>query len=82
MDPPYPEQGLDPSLPEALARLAEIVLHRLSGRLLELCLVWQGGGLILRGRTSTYYAKQLAQHAVMAVTNVPILANEIEVRVP
>ena len=29
--------------------------------------------------TNTYYAKQLAQHAVMEMTEVPILANEIEV---
>jgi hypothetical protein len=35
--------------------------------------------LILRGRAPTYYAKQLAQQAVMDATSLPILANEIEV---
>ena len=36
-------------------------------------------GVILRGQTSTYYAKQLAQQAAMDATVLPILANEIEV---
>jgi hypothetical protein len=40
----------------------------------------RGGGLILRGLTTTYYAKQLAQHAVMEATAIPIVANEIEVQ--
>jgi hypothetical protein len=34
---------------------------------------------VLRGRARTYYAKQLAQHAVMQATALPILRNEIEV---
>jgi hypothetical protein len=37
-------------------------------------------GLILRGCAPTYYAKQVAQHAAMEVSGLPILANEIEVR--
>jgi hypothetical protein len=74
------KQTLDPAMPGELDRLSEIVLHRLSGRVLDLCLAFQGGALIIRGRASTYYVKQLAQHAVMAATAVPILANEIEVR--
>ena len=36
-------------------------------------------GLVLRGHAHTYYSKQLAQHAVMAATSLPIRANEIEV---
>ena len=52
----------------------------LSGRVRNLCLSLQGGGLVIRGLASTYHAKQLAQHAVMAATAVPILANEIQVR--
>jgi len=36
-------------------------------------------GLVLRGRAQTYYAKQLAQHAVVEAAGLPILANEIEV---
>ena len=36
-------------------------------------------GLILEGRTKTYYGKQLVQHAVMNLTEFPILANNIVV---
>jgi hypothetical protein len=36
-------------------------------------------GVILRGRSRTFYEKQLAQHALMQITRLPILANEIEV---
>jgi hypothetical protein len=36
-------------------------------------------GLILEGRTKTYYGKQIIQHAVMDATNFPILANNIVV---
>jgi hypothetical protein len=79
MDQPPLAQNVDPALPGELDRLAALVLHRLSGRVRDLCLSWQGEGLIIRGRASTYYAKQLAQHAVMAVTIAPIRANEIEV---
>jgi hypothetical protein len=36
-------------------------------------------GIILRGFARTYHAKQIAQHAIMAETSIPIVANEIEV---
>jgi hypothetical protein len=39
----------------------------------------QERGLILQGCVATYYAKQLAQQAAMEVSELPILANEIEV---
>jgi hypothetical protein len=41
--------------------------------------VYRSNGVILQGNTGTYYAKQLAQHTIMEVTSLPILANEIEV---
>jgi hypothetical protein len=53
--------------------------HRLRGRVWALRLVVHDDGLVLQGRVPTFYAKQLAQHAVMEATLVPILANEIEV---
>jgi hypothetical protein len=52
---------------------------RLSGRVRDLQLLRQENGLVLKGHCRTYYAKQLAQHAVMEATELPILANEIEV---
>ena len=56
------------------------VQSRLNGRIRDLRLLVRGHGLVLQGRAVTYYAKQLAQHAVMDATDFPILANEIEVR--
>ncbi len=64
---------------EALARMEEHIRWRLAGRVHDLRLVARDHGIVLRGRAATYYAKQLAQEAVMETTNLPIRANEIEV---
>lgn len=50
---------------------------RLSGHIRNLTLEYRDGGLVLRGQAHTYYAKQMAQHALMQATQVPIRANEI-----
>jgi hypothetical protein len=75
--------SLQPELPlatpERLARLEEHIQSRLTGRVHDLRLVIRDGGLVLRGYAHTYHAKQLAQHAVMGATKLPIQANEIEV---
>jgi hypothetical protein len=55
------------------------VLRRLGGQVCDFEIVITDDGVYLRGRAQTYHAKQLAQHAVMAATAIPILANEIEV---
>ncbi|MFO1045836.1 MAG: hypothetical protein U0941_28980 [Planctomycetaceae bacterium] len=60
--------------------LESLVQPRLSGRLHELRVECQAEGVVLRGWTRTYYAKQMAQQVVMDVADLPILANEIEVR--
>jgi hypothetical protein len=52
---------------------------RLGGQIRDFRVMCREGGLILQGRSQTYYAKQLAQHVVMEVTSFPIIANEIEV---
>ena len=67
-----------PSLPEE--HLEAIVQRRLGGRVRDLRIVFRRNGIILQGRTNTYHAKQLAQHAAMEAAGVPILANDIEVR--
>jgi hypothetical protein len=51
----------------------------LGGRIDGLRLLIRDGGIILRGRSRTYHAKQLALQAVMEATDLPIVANEIEV---
>lgn len=64
---------------EDLDRLGAQVQHQLSGRLRDFRLKRKGEGVVLTGRAGSYYAKQLAQHAVMRATVLPILGNEIEV---
>jgi hypothetical protein len=65
--------------PSEISQLETHVQSRLNGRVRYFRLVIRGCGLILTGRAATYYGKQLAQHAVMEATSLPILANEIEV---
>ena len=60
-------------------RLENMLLRRLGNRVRDLRVIVLADGLILQGRTGTYHAKQLAQHAAMALAALPILANEIEV---
>ncbi len=71
--------GIDAGTANGVTALELQVLARLTGQIREFQLVLTDGGLILRGRARTYYAKQLAQHAVMDATGLPIVANEIEV---
>lgn len=51
----------------------------LRGYVQDLHVVARAEGLILQGRSRTYYAKQLAQQELMRLTDQPILVNEIEV---
>jgi hypothetical protein len=69
-----PPSDLDPADLEARIRV------RLRGLVCDLTVVAREHGLVLRGRAVSYYAKQLAQHAAMNITCLPILANEIVVR--
>jgi len=65
---------------EETARLESHLQGRLSGRVHDFRLLICEKGVVLQGQTRTYYAKQLAQHAVMEATEMPIQANEIEVQ--
>jgi len=67
----------DPS--DVVAELEEHVRWRSQGRVRDLHLDWSQHGLVVRGRSRTYYVKQLAQEAVMKITDLPVVANEIEV---
>jgi hypothetical protein len=68
-----------PLAAEEVERIADRVRHQLIGRLRDFRLEVSGAGVVLRGRAPTYHAKQLAQHAVMGATDLPVLRNEIEV---
>jgi hypothetical protein len=63
-----------------LDQLALQLEGNLAGRVRDFQLLHHDQGIVLRGLARTYHAKQLAQHAVMKETLVPIWANEIEVR--
>jgi hypothetical protein len=65
--------------PLGVEQLEAHVRCRLGGRVCNLRLHLEGAALVLRGHARTYYAKQLAQHAVMEATDLPIRANQIEV---
>ncbi len=58
----------------------QLVQQRLQGYVRDLRLLVGDQGIILQGQTSTYYDKQLAQHAVREIVGMVILVNEIEVR--
>lgn len=66
-------------LPDQVAFLEARVKNRLGARVKNLRLALHDHGLIIRGLAWSYYAKQLAQQAIMENSNVPIAANEIEV---
>lgn len=52
---------------------------KLRGRLTDLRIERHGGGVVLSGTARSFYAKQLALHAVMCGTRLPVLRNEIRV---
>jgi hypothetical protein len=60
-------------------RLETQLRARLGSQVRQLLVVLLSNGVILHGMARTYYAKQIAQHSVMEITDLPILANEIEV---
>jgi hypothetical protein len=76
--PPAVEEVV-PLIANGLDQLEAHVQNRLSGQVRDLQLLFRDNGLVIRGRCRTYYAKQLAQHAVMQACELSLLANEIEV---
>jgi hypothetical protein len=74
------EPGIDLTNPDGVVELEWKIRHRLGGHLRELKIEISTEGLTLRGSARTFYAKQLAQHAVMDETELPIVANFIDVQ--
>jgi hypothetical protein len=73
------ESRLFVSVQSELEQLEIHVQSQLNGRVRHFRLLVREEGLVLTGHTRTYYAKQLAQHAVMKATAWPIMANDIDV---
>jgi hypothetical protein len=71
---------LAPLTPATLPELEDLVRKRLGGRLRDFRLTIRDAGLVLGGHARSHHAKQLALHAIMDMTSVPVVANEIEVR--
>jgi hypothetical protein len=65
--------------PEDIDRLVASVQNQLAGRVSDLRLLLRDRGLVLQGHARSYYAKQLAQHAVIMATELPLLSNDIQV---
>jgi hypothetical protein len=79
VDYPRVPEDMQGVAPGTVEQVEAHVQRRLGGQVNDLRVVVRGEGLVLQGRTRTYHAKQLAQHAVMEITELPILANEIRV---
>jgi len=61
-------------------RLEGYIEQKASGRIRDLHVVCSGDQIILQGRSRTYHAKQLAQQAVLDLTDGhPLLTNQIVV---
>jgi hypothetical protein len=73
------ESRIDPACRDVLDEMEAHVQSCLGSRLCGFEIEFRPGGLILRGRTHSYYVKQLAQHHVMEVAELPVLSNDIEV---
>lgn len=68
-------------LPQPLefAPIVTEVERQLRGRLWEFKIASDDQGLVLSGAAPSFYVKQLAQHAVGRLTELPIAGNEIQV---
>ena len=60
-------------------RLKRLIASRTNGQVQGLVVEVAEQGILLRGQCSTFYCKQLAQHAVMESTE-RLVINRIEVR--
>ena len=74
----------DSAIPSAAGDVSlkdlEACVQRLLGRRLrDFQITAARDGLIMKGTSTSWCAKQLAQHAVLTVARLPLIANEIEV---
>ncbi len=60
-------------------QVEQAILSRTGGRVRGLRIHYVDGCVIISGRTSTYYNKQLVTHAAMEVADDALVMNEVEV---
>lgn len=68
-----------PEFVELIEQVEQAVHARTGGRIRGLHIHIEDGCLVISGRTSTYYNKQLATHAVRDTVDELSLLNQIEV---
>jgi hypothetical protein len=79
-EPPTLSLGWCQSTRDLAERLEGYIEQRASGRIRDLHVVCSDEGIILQGRSRTYHAKQLAQQAVLDLTDgQTLLTNQIVV---
>ena len=71
------ELETDTVICKSLAQTGDRIQRWLGGRVRDFQVYGSEGGVVLRGRATTYHAKQLAQQAVIEAISSPIRANEI-----
>ncbi len=68
------------SLPQNLAKKIELAVQERTGRRIRGLEVRIGDeGIVISGRVSTYYTKQLVTHAAMDAANELLVTNDVEV---
>ena len=79
-------QTIGEALPETLveaerlvASIERAVREETGRRVQDLCVEINQNGVLLKGRCTTYYCKQLAQHAAMGMPGGEHVTNSIEV---
>ena len=73
-------QGRSKNREDLAERLEGSIERRASGRIRDLHVVCSEDKILLQGRSRTYHAKQLAQQAVLDLTDGhPLLTNQIVV---
>jgi hypothetical protein len=70
---------MDDEISEKETQMETHLQTQLGSRIRHLRVLCRTDGVVLYGSARTYHAKQLAQHLVKELTDLPILANEIEV---
>ncbi len=69
-----------PDPDKIVEQIESVVRDRLAGWVRDFQVVVRDHGIVLKGITHSYYAKQLVQHASLTVSRLPLRANEIQVQ--
>ena len=67
---------------QRLGEIKALLQEELRGRLHNFQLTLRGECLVLEGSAPSYYAKQLAQHAVMRAADSEVVLNQLVVTYP